>query len=111
MTKAKSFQLLNFNFPVRRIFSISTMDIYDVYQDLYAPLSSSPFGCNLLYGTADGDEEGGDDNHDDHGNCHVGNGDNGYDVGRLFMHHYAIEACFMQSPEALSQLQRSSFSF
>ena len=78
MTKAKSFQLLNFNFPVRRIFSISTMDIYDVYQDLYAPLSSSPFGCNLLYGAADGDEEGDDD---DHGNCHDGNDDNGYDVG------------------------------
>ena len=79
MTKAKSFQLLNFNFPVPRIFSISTMDIYDVYQDLYAPLSSSPFGCNLLYGTADGDEEG--DHDDDHGNCHDGNDDNEYDVG------------------------------
>ena len=81
MTKAKSFQLLNFNFPVRRIFSISTMDIYDVYQDLYAPLSSSPFGCNLLYGAADGDEEGDDDDHDDHGNCHDVNDEHGYDAG------------------------------
>ena len=30
------------------VFSISTMDIYDVYRDLYAPLSSGHFGCNLL---------------------------------------------------------------
>ena len=60
------------------------MDIYDVYRDLYAPLSSSPFGCNLLHGAADGDEEGDDDDHDDHGNCHDGNDDNGYDIGCFF---------------------------
>ena len=52
---------------------MSTMDIYDVYRDLYAPLSSSSFGCNLLYGTADGDEEGDGDDADDLGNCHDGN--------------------------------------
>ena len=41
-------KVLKFEFYLLGVFSISTMDIYDVYRDLYAPLSSSRFGCNLL---------------------------------------------------------------
>ena len=41
-------KVLKFEFSLLGVFSISTMDIYDVYRDLYAPLSSGRFGCNLL---------------------------------------------------------------